>query len=200
MFGMTVLAASGDYGSSCGQPGGRAHVLYPTSDPWVTSVGGTQIGNVSGSSFTEDTWTNFGVTGGGISDIFALPRWQRHAHVPVSGNPGGHHGRGVPDIAGYADGYDIVLGGATVAGVGGTSEAAPLYAGLVAILNARLRRRVGYLNPTFYRHHRAIFRDVDDGASNATFGAPGYISGSGWDACTGWGSIKGTAFLRVLRR
>ena len=71
MFGITVFAASGDYGSSAGIFGPKAHVAFPESDPWVTSVGGTTIGNVAGSSFTEVTWVaagsggaEFGTTGG----------------------------------------------------------------------------------------------------------------------------------------
>jgi kumamolisin len=201
MFGMTVFVASGDDGSNCQVYDGKAHVYYPESDPWVTSCGGTTIGNVSGSSFTEVSWTDNGITGGGISDFFDLPHWQRHAHIPLSVNPGHRKGRGVPDIAGYANGYEIVLGGVSSPGWWGTSETAPLYAALIAIINARLDERVGYLNPTFYSHRAAgIFRDIADGRTNATGGAPGYVSVPGWDACTGLGSIKGNALLKLLHR
>jgi subtilase family serine protease len=203
MFGITVFAASGDYGSSAGIFGPVAHVAYPESDPWVTSVGGTTIGNVAGSSFTEITWQaggpEFGTTGGGISDAFNLPFWQHHHNVPLSVNPGHRKGRGVPDIAGYASGYSIVYAGATLTDVQGTSEASPLYAGLIALINAHLSERVGYLNPTFYSEHfKHCFRDVADGRNNADFGAPGYTCVPGWDACTGLGSIKGHALLRAL--
>jgi len=201
MFGMTVLVASGDDGSNCQTWDGLAHVYYPESDPWVISCGGTTIGNVSGSSFTEITWNDNGVTGGGVSDFFDLPHWQRHANVPLSVNPGSRKGRGVPDIAGYANGYQIVLGGASSGPWWGTSETAPLYAGLIAIINAHLGERVGYINPILYSHHAAgVFRDIADGRSNAVAPAPGYISGPGWDACTGLGSIKGKALLKLLRR
>jgi len=201
MFGMTVLVASGDDGSNCQVFDGKAHVYYPESDPWVISCGGTTIGNVSGSSFTEVTWTDNGITGGGISDVFDLPHWQRHANVPLSVNPGHRKGRGVPDIAGYANGYQIVLGGASSGPWWGTSETAPLYAGLIAIINGYLHERVGYLNPLLYSHHAAgIFRDIADGRTNASSGAPGYTSVAGWDACTGLGSIKGKALLKLLRR
>jgi|HubBroStandDraft_2_1064218.scaffolds.fasta_scaffold00177_17 kumamolisin len=201
MFGMTVLVASGDDGSNCQVYDGKAHVYYPTSDPWVISCGGTTIGNVSGTSFTEVTWTDNGITGGGISDVFDLPSWQRHANVPLSVNPGHRKGRGLPDIAGYANGYEIVLDGVSSPGWSGTSETAPLYAALIAIINARLGERVGYLNPILYSHRAAgIFRDIADGRTNATGGAPGYVSVPGWDACTGLGSIKGKALLRLLAR
>ncbi len=204
MFGMTIIAASGDHGSSCGIGGGKAVVLYPTSDPWLISCGGTSIGNVSGSSFAEETWVpvpSFVATGGGISDVFDLPFWQRHANVPLSVNAGHRKGRGVPDIAGYANGYNIVYDMSTLTGIGGTSEAAPLYAGLIAILNARLGERVGYINPILYSDRATkVFRDVADGLSNATFGAPGYVSMPGWDACTGRGSVDGKALLKLLER
>lgn len=205
-FGITVFAASGDAGSDAGNSAPNANVNYPASSPWVTAVGGTTIGNVSGSSFSEVTWVagpgpEFGTSGGGVSGIFHVPRWQRHHDIPPSVNPGGHRGRGVPDIAGYASGYTIVYGGAAIPDVQGTSEAAPLYAGLVALLNAHLRHRVGFLNPVLYAHDlRHCFRDIADGRSNASFGAPGYICGPGWDACTGLGSIKGKTLLHALRR
>jgi kumamolisin len=201
MFGTTVFVASGDDGSNCQVWDGKAHVYYPESDPWVTSCGGTTIGNVAGSSFVEVAWTDNGITGGGISDFFDLPHWQRHANIPLSVNPGHRQGRGVPDIAGYANGYEIVLGGVASPGWWGTSETAPLYAALIAIINGRLDERVGYLNPFFYSHHAAhIFRDIADGRTNATGGAPGYVCGPGWDGCTGLGSINGRALLKLLRR
>jgi|SRR5271165_1021106 len=199
MFGMTVLVASGDDGSNCQVNDGKAHVYYPESDPWVISCGGTTIGNASGSSFTEVTWTDNGITGGGISDFFDLPHWQRHAQIPLSVNPGHRKGRGVPDIAGYANGYEIVLKGVSSSGWWGTSETAPLYAALIAIVNARLDQRVGYINPILYSHDAAeVFRDIADGRTNATGGAPGYTSVPGWDACTGLGSIKGKALVKLL--
>jgi kumamolisin len=204
--GITVLAASGDHGSSCGVSGKKAHVEYPASDPSVTAVGGTLISGVAGSSFTEDTWqdNNGWATGGGISDVFkSLPSWQDSAHIPKSVNDE-HVGRGIPDIAANADGasgYNLVIGGKPFSGnpVGGTSAAAPLYAGAVAILNAQLGHAIGFLNPKLYALiGKSVFRDVKDNISNATSGAPGYKAGPGWDACTGLGSIDGNALLAAL--
>jgi len=203
-MGMTVFAASGDNGSNCQISDGKAHVYYPASDPWITSCGGTSISNISGSTFTETTWNDNGVTGGGISDVFPLPIWQTEAKVPVSVNADKRQGRGIPDIAGYANGYFIVLQGATSSGWWGTSEAAPLYAGLMAVINAHLGQNAGYLNPTLYALAEApgqtVFRDINDGGSNAVAPAPGYKSGPGWDACTGWGAVNGNALLGELMR
>ena len=86
---------------------------------------------------------------------------------------------------------------------------APLYAAMIALINASLNKRVGYLNPTLYGlGSSAVFRDINDGVSNAvswtnddgSVGGPslGYSSGPGWDACTGWGGIDGNALLSAL--
>jgi kumamolisin len=196
-MGVTVFAASGDNGSNCQIGDTRAHVLYPASDPWLTACGGTSIENVAGSSFTEATWNDNGITGGGISDVFNPQPWQNSANVPSSKNPpGDRRGRGVPDVAGHANGYVIVFAGESQGSWFGTSEVAPLYAGLVALLNAARGEPLGYLNTILYAEGgTSVFRDIADGGSNAAGGAPGYISGPGWDACTGLGSINGNAFL-----
>ncbi len=100
---------------------------------------------------------------------------------------------------------------------GGTSAVAPLYAGLFALINASLNLHVGYLNPQLYNLGPAtslgpspVFRDIKDGISNSVVWdnqegfpdiggpSPGYASGLGWDACTGWGSIDGSALLSAL--
>ena len=203
-LGVSVFVSSGDQGSHCQASDSKAHVEYPGSDPYVTCVGGTVISNVSGTTFTENNWTS---GGGGVSDIFqppafALPIWQNWAGVPVSVNDG-HRGRAVPDIAGNASpasGYVLYQNGATYGPVGGTSAAAPLYAGLAALLNAGLAEPVGYLNPNLYAvPYGYVCHDINDGSSNAYGGSPGYKSGPGYDACTGLGSLNGTALENALR-
>jgi hypothetical protein len=136
--------------------------------------------------------------------VFPLPSWQNGVGVPPSANDG-HIGRGVPDVAGNADpnsGYLLTING-QISQVGGTSAVCPLYAGLLALINANLTNPAGYLNPRLYSYGQTpslgVFRDVADGISNATNGAPGYKSVQGWDACTGWGSIIGTALLNALK-
>jgi subtilase family serine protease len=206
-LGVTIMVSSGDNGSSCGESGGKAHVEYPGSDPNVTCCGGTTISNVNGLNFTQDVWNDNGVTGGGISDIFVppaypLPIWQNWASIPGSVNDG-HKGRGIPDIAGNADqqsGYTLFQNGQNIGAVGGTSAVAPLYAGLTALMNAGLGEPVGYLNPNLYAvPYSYVYRDINDGQSNASGGAPGYKSGPGWDACTGLGSVNGAALQNALR-
>jgi kumamolisin len=194
--GPTIFVASGDSGANS-DIDGKARVQYPASDPYVTSCGGTAIGNVHGTRFDETAWA---FSGGGVSAHFALPAYQRDAGIPVSVNDG-RTGRGVPDIAGNASpasGYRMELKGAPFIAAK-TSAVAPLYAGLTALLNANLGRQIGFLNPILYSLGAGsqVFRDIDDGATN---GSPGYRCGPGWDACTGWGSLNGAALLTELRR
>lgn len=198
--GVTIFVAAGDNGSDCQVGDQSAHVYYPASDPWITCCGGTEIGAENG-SYAEVTWPN---TGGGISAAFPLPAWQFGVGLPASVNPPYESGRGIPDIAGYSNGYSIVQGGSTVGPFPGTSETAPLYAGLIALINEQLGQPVGYLNPTLYALATdpgvtGLFRDINDGTSNAQNGAPGYTSGPGWDACTGWGVLNGGTLLTELQ-
>jgi len=198
-LGITVFVASGDNGSNCQIGDGKAHCYYPSSDPWITSCGGTTIENVSGSSFTEITWNDNGITGGGISEAFPLPAWQVGKGIPASVNPGGQIGRGIPDIAGYANGYNIVMNGVASDGWWGTSETAPLYAGLTAVINSAIGRPAGYLNPVLYGLGSSVLVDIHDGGSNAVPPAPGYTAVTGWDACTGLGRVNGSALLTALQ-
>ena len=94
----------------------------------------------------------------------------------------------------------LVQNGAQEGPIGGTSAVAPLYAGLVALLNAHLNDRVGYLNPTLCQIVASdVFRDVTCCGTNAYDGAPGYPVGPGWDATTGFGSINGRTMLDALQ-
>ncbi len=212
--GVTICIASGDTGTDSKVGDGLAHVQYPASDPWVLSVGGTTVGNIVGSSFDEYSWIdNFsfggfsgsGATGGGISDFFPQPWYQVDAAIPVSLNDG-HKGRGVPDVSANASpnsGYPIILGGApSIFPANGTSASAPLWAGLIAVVNAALDENVGFVNPVLYALGSSVFRDIlaEPGASdNGMNGVAGYPVGPGWDACTGWGSPKGIALLNGLK-
>ena len=214
--GVTFVTVSGDYGVDTtsyggGVSDGKQHVVYPGSDPWALCCGGTTIGNIMGLSFDEYVWNDvftsggqsFNVaTGGGISDFFGLPSYQNSAGVPRSIKDN-HVGRGVPDVAANGSpnsGYQITIGGAS--GIGdGTSAAAPLWAGLIAIINAALGENVGFLNPALYEIGSAGFRDIVGApgpTDNGINGVQGYPAGPGWDACTGWGSPDGEALLGAL--
>jgi kumamolisin len=191
--GVSVFAASGDGLATDGESDGKAHVDFPASSPWVVGCGGTRL-EVSGASLTGETvWnSNGGGTGGGISALFAPPAYQSTVQLPPSANPGAAPGRGVPDVASDADpnsGYQIVVGGQTQA-IGGTSAAAPLWAGLFALVNEAAGKPVGQPHATLYANPSA-FNDVVSG-NNKSNGI-GYTAGPGWDACTGLGTPRGAA-------
>ncbi len=200
-LGVTVCVACGDNGSSDGVSDGKYHVDFPASSPYSLACGGTSL-KLSGSNITSEVVWNDGAsggaTGGGVSDTFPLPSYQSKAKVPVSANKGKFKGRGVPDIAGDADpatGYTVTSDGSTFT-VGGTSAVAPLWAGLIALLNQGLGKSVGYLNTNLYQTvatTKGDFRDITSG-NNGHFKAA-----AGWDACTGWGSPVGTAIQSALK-
>jgi kumamolisin len=195
-----VCVAAGDNGSSDGQPAGN-HVDFPASSPHVLGCGGTRLlaDLASGTVTTETVWNDGpsgGATGGGVSDVFAVPSWQLAAGVPA---PGGRAGRGVPDVAGDADpqtGYQVLVRGQRQV-VGGTSAVAPLWAALIARLAQAAGRRFGLIQPALYAGVApgaggAGFRDITAGNNGS------YTAGPGWDACTGLGSPDGTALLGRL--
>jgi len=201
LMGVTVLAAAGDNGSSDGLVGD--HVDFPASDDLVTGCGGTRLVSSDKTTIKSETvWNdgaNGGATGGGVSRVIAKPSYQDGLQSTKSdGTKTALTGRGVPDIAGDADpvtGYDVLVDGQTFA-IGGTSAVAPLMAGLIALLNQKLSKPVGPLNPTLYnlqKTGKAVCRDITEG-NNGSFSAAAH-----WDACTGLGVLNGTALLGALQ-
>jgi kumamolisin len=138
-LGVTICCASGDSGSGDGVNDGKAHVDFPASSPYVLACGGTRLDSAGGNTIVSETvWnegTTGGATGGGVSETFPLPAWQRTAKVPPSVNSGNFVGRGVPDVAGDADpatGYVVrVAGQQTI--IGGTSAVAILATKLIRV-------------------------------------------------------------------
>jgi kumamolisin len=130
---------------------------------------------------------NSGATGGGVSSFFALPSYQEGLQVTrIHGGTEALAMRGVPDVAGDADpqtGYDVRVDGQNTV-IGGTSAVAPLWAGLIARINAAKARRAGFINPHLYVNAPAL-HDITQG-NNGDFAAT-----TGWDACTGLGSPNG---------
>jgi kumamolisin len=192
LLGITVCVASGDHGTNDEpRPPTAVRVDYPASSPYVLSCGGTDIrGN------EEMVWNegNGWATGGGISTKYAVPPWQAAANKVASLATKGP-GRGVPDVAGAATNYDILVDGEEVSS-GGTSAVAPLWAALVVRLNQSLGRRVGFLNPSLYANPGA-FSDIV-GGNNGAVSAPGYPATKGWDPCTGLGVPNGQALSKKL--
>lgn len=203
-LGVTVMVAAGDSGSSDGVNDGLPHVDFPASCPYVLGCGGTRLdaGPAAATIASEVVWDdlpNGGATGGGVSDVYALPSWQKAAsEVKRAGT--GTFGRGVPDVAGDAapqSGYRVLCDG-TEQVVGGTSAVAPLWAALTARLAQGLERSPGWLAPALYAGVEPGapaegFRDITSGNNGA------YQAGPGWDACSGLGSPVGTSIAARLR-
>jgi len=180
--GVTVTVASGDDGSTDGVTDGHDHVDFPASCPFSLACGGTRLevaanGSISSEVVWNDLSAGHGATGGGFSASFPRPAYQNAA------NPNNKN-RGVPDVAGNADpvtGYKVLVDGSMEV-IGGTSAVAPLWAGLVALVNQKMGTHVGFWNLMLYTHLNNDFNDVVTG-NNGTFKAD-----KGWDPTTGLGS------------
>ncbi len=208
-LGVTICCAAGDAGSGDENPDqlaefgavpdGLAHADFPGSSPFVLCCGGTKLIGSGTAIASEGVWNDDplrSATGGGVSDFFAVPTYQSATGIPVSANAGGHKGRGVPDVAGDADpatGYVVRVDGQEFV-IGGTSAVAPLWAGLIALMNQKLGHSVGFLNPLIYGSivGKGAFRDITSGNNGA------YSAKKGWDACTGWGTPDGAKLLHAL--
>jgi kumamolisin len=195
-LGITITVASGDNGSSDGVSDGANHVDFPASSPHVLACGGTSLQGSNGTISSETVWNdqNGGATGGGVSNVFALPSWQSSKEVPKPTAAAG--GRGVPDVAGNADpntGYTIRVDGQTMV-IGGTSAVAPLWAGLIALANQQNGKSAGFINPVIYPSKAtAAFRDITQGNNGA------FAADPGWDACTGLGSPVAPQLIPVVK-
>lgn len=213
---VTVLASAGDGGSQNAATYSEAlgaptsfytfpTVNFPSSSPLVTAVGGTTLhldasDNYQFETVWDDTSNNAGAGGGGVSQIFGMPDYQRFALSPQARKQLSGH-RGIPDISYNADDFNSAILvylsflGPSNAGyylIGGTSEGAPQWAGIVADLNQYSGVHLGFLNPALYLlgalgEFGDIGRDITIG-SNAYGGVPGYNATKGWDPASGWGT------------
>jgi subtilase family serine protease len=212
---VTVLAASGDAGATDYESNGATLYPYrviswPSSDPLVTSVGGTQLAlDNSGNRLQADkVWNDgFGAGGGGVSAVFGRPIFQ----IGVAKVVGSH--RGTPDISmtaavnGAAWVYWSFPGGGLPGWelVGGTSEATPIFSGVVALADQLAGHRLGWINPALYtlgavsQHTGLPTGLVDVTTGNNSFGGvTGYNAARGYDLASGWGTIDGYKFVHAL--
>lgn len=194
-LGVTICAASGDGGSSDGVTDGANHVDFPASSPHILACGGTTLQSADGVITSETVWNDGaqgGATGGGFSVQFPLPDYQASDAI----KPPAGLGRGVPDVSGDADpdtGYQVLVDGESLV-IGGTSAVAPLWSGLIALLNQQLGKPVGFLQPQLYGlpSSDGAFHDIVTGSNGA------FSAGPGWDPTTGLGSPSGEKLLTAL--
>jgi subtilase family serine protease len=218
--GITLVASSGDEGSAAcvdaqGNVLDQAAVSYPASSPWITSVGGTNLvlspaNTIEAQPVWNDTSIQLAGGGGGFSQVFARPTYQSHVV--------GANARAVPDVSMLADvapGFAVYCTASADPGcasspwhtVGGTSAAAPLLAGGVALVNQDLHRHerefLGFMNPLLYAignsaQRANVFSDVTaigndvgpyiPGASGQPLGC--CTATAGFDEASGWGSVN----------
>ena len=210
---VTVVVASGDYGA-IGNGSSRPvrEVSLPASDPWALAVGGTTLtaNPVTGAYESETAWNvqsgSPDGSGGGFSRLFARPSYQ-------NGVPGIGATRGVPDVAGEGTGssgmalvFSAPGGGEVLVGAGGTSAAAPFWAGLIALADQEAGHALGFVNPAIYRvaespqYHQA-FHDITTGNNTVSLNGTtitGYRTGAGWDPVTGWGPPDAQILIPLL--
>lgn len=210
---VTVLAASGDGGATDLKLDGKTYYdkrvnSWPSADPLVTSIGGTQLHlNDKGDRLKPDSvYNDYGSGGGGQSHVFTRPSFQDGVKNVVGTR------RGTPDISMTAavnggawtyESYDPTAVGWGV--TGGTSEATPIFAGIVALADQVAGHRVGNIQKALYSlyAHNAKANgvaDVNDGTDNSYEGVTGYKAVNGYDLATGVGTIDALRFVPALAR
>jgi hypothetical protein len=214
--GQSFFQASGD-GDAWTSP-----IWQPSESSYVTSVGGTTLtmsgfgvayveeqvwnwGNIGtpwgGNGLTNDFWGS----GGGVSTDYSIPDWQ--TNVNMTTNLGSTTQRNIPDVALTADNVYVTYGSGSEGIFGGTSCAAPLWAGFMALVNEQLtgmdNPSVGFANPAIYAlgessNYATAFHDITAG-NNTWSGSPNlYYAVPGYDLCTGWGTPNGVGFINAL--
>jgi subtilase family serine protease len=218
--GQSFFAASGDGDAFVG---GNAQNNWPCAYPYITSVGGTTLTMSSGAYVSEKVW-NWNFNGpnpwfgngqttnnpywgscGGVSTVYPIPLWQVNANPAAAG--GSSSFRNLPDVAMTADQVWVNYAHTNAGNIGGTSCAAPLWAGLCALANQAAAGQglapLGFLNPALYSIAQTslytnCFHDITTG-SNAWPGSPNqYFAQPGYDLCTGLGTPNGVNLVQAL--
>ncbi len=197
--GQNFFAASGDNSNWS-----ASNEAWPADDANVVSVGGTDLvtASAAGPWKSETAWSD---SGGGISpDQIPIPAWQQLPDVINSSNQGSTTLRNGPDVSANADFTFYTCADQTACQAnqyGGTSFAAPMWAGYIALVNQQLANLgqppIGFLNPTIYAQnvtsaYKADFHDITSGTSGS------YSAVTGYDLVTGWGSPNGAALINAL--
>jgi subtilase family serine protease len=200
---VTVLASTGDSGSANAEINGTIYpfptVIFPASSPLVTAVGGTSLyADTSGKYQSETVWNSSGAGGGGVSQHFSEPLYQKLLLNSVQRTLRNH--RAIPDVAYNADPNTAILvyagfvpGGVGYYLIGGTSEGSPQWAGIIADANQLAGHPLGFLNLKLYSLAALVgqsqfFHDITIGNNSFINGIPGYGAAPGWDLASGWGT------------
>jgi uncharacterized repeat protein (TIGR01451 family) len=205
--GQSFFQASGDddaYTSAIPQPADSAY---------ITVVGGTTLSTSGpGGAWTSETtwnWYNSGLgtngSSGGSSTTVAIPTWQQS--VSMAANQGSTTMRNIPDVALTADNIWITYNNGSSGAVGGTSCAAPLWAGFAALINQQAlsngKQPIGFFNPSLYSiaagvGYASAFHDITTGNNTNKTSPTKFQAVSGFDLCTGLGTPAGSALINAL--
>lgn len=179
----------------------RSTDVFPADDPFVTSVGGTDLTTTGpgGAWKSETCWAD---SGGGISpNHFAIPSYQSQAGVITTANKGSKTLRNCPDVGMEANTDNYICSDGTCAGGwGGTSFAAPRWAGYLALANQQSAANglgaISFVNPLFYAigvgpNYTKDFHPI-------TSGSNGFPAVKGYNLCDGWGSPNGANLINAL--
>jgi subtilase family serine protease len=201
--GQSMFQASGDSGA---QP--SLDISQPSS-PYETLVGGTALttSGPKGSWVSESVWnpSSGSASGGGISTVYSIPNWQ--TNVSMAANQGSVSYRNSPDVVLVANMVNVIANNGIGYRVGGTSCAAPLWAGVTALINQKAAQSglppVGFLNPALYgiglsSHYHSCFHDTTTGNSFTPTSPTEFSAEPGYDLCTGWGSPAGESLIDAL--
>jgi uncharacterized membrane protein len=195
--GQNFFAASGDTSTWS-----ATSEAWPADDPWVVSVGGTTLITAGGAWKSETAWAGSG--GGPNVDKIAIPAWQQISGVINSSNKGSTVYRNGPDVAANAAASFYLCANQTACtanGYSGTSFAAPMWAGYLALVNQQAASKglatLGFINPLIYplgvgSGYNSDFHDISSGTSGS------YSAVTGYDLVTGWGSPNGIGLIDAL--
>jgi len=214
--GQSFFLASGDSGAIVGP------VSEPADDPYITVVGGTTLTTnpTNGVWQSETAWLTqadssqglpYASTGGGISTVYPIPSWQQG--LSMTANQGSTTMRNLPDVSMVSDSIIVFWGNDSELGFSfpfpelGTSLAAPLWAGFMALVNQQAVENgqppIGFANPALYAiakstNYAACFHDVITGVNTNSSSLTKFKATAGYDLCTGLGSPNGDNLLPAL--
>ncbi len=200
--GQSFFNASGDSDAWTGL------ISFPGDSPYITQVGGTTLttSGPNGAWVSEKVWNvgNGVGSSGGISTQYPIPAWQ--TNISMTANQGSTTKRNTPDVALTAQNVYVRASGNNY-NVGGTSCAAPLWAGFAALVNQQAvasgEATIGFINPLLdtigtSQSYTTAFHDITTG-NNTWSGSPTKFSAvAGYDLCTGWGTPAGQALINAL--
>uniref|UniRef100_A0A672RCX6 Tripeptidyl-peptidase 1 n=1 Tax=Sinocyclocheilus grahami TaxID=75366 RepID=A0A672RCX6_SINGR len=211
--GISMLFASGDSGAGCRHLTKERNTFrpsFPASSPYVTTVGGTSFKN----SFKLTYEVTDYISGGGFSNVFAMPDYQVGAVQAylksVQPLPPQTYfnitGRAYPDLAALSDNYWVVTNRVPVPRVSGTSASTPVVGGMLSLINDQRFLKglpsLGFINPRLYKLQGKGLYDVTEGCHQSCLDdkveGKGFRASPSWDPVTGWGTPNYPALLKAL--